>query len=302
MSRIAAALALMGACAYGPGEPVSRGATHGNLTVYVISDPAAPREAPYVSLSDAVAKGWIMVSEIPDGADVNVLHVENRGDRPVFIQAGQLATGGKQDRAVAADAVVPPRSGARRLDVFCVEPDRWEPRADSSGGSSISGCVFEIDEPDTLPTRELRLAALREADQGRVWEEVAPLTEGGKSSSLAEALKDPDLRAAADRAVAALQPAVDARAHAVGLAVEINGALTQVHLYGTVGLFRTLAPALLRAAAIEAHLKRDGEVVSPGGPPQVRALIDRRGTEGWAVFETRDESGARVHVQMLREE
>ena len=54
--------------------------------------------------------------------------VRNTGDREVFIQAGGIFKGGKQDRVLTVSMVVPPQSGDIPVGAFCVEQDCWEGR------------------------------------------------------------------------------------------------------------------------------------------------------------------------------
>jgi hypothetical protein len=49
----------------------------------------------------------------------------NRGKRPLVLLAGEVVTGGKQDRVIAKDRIVPPGAEPLPLDVFCVEHGRW---------------------------------------------------------------------------------------------------------------------------------------------------------------------------------
>ena len=59
------------------------------------------------------------------GAEVNRLMLTNNSDRPLILLAGEIVTGGKQDRVVGKDRLIPARSEPIDLGVFCVEPHRW---------------------------------------------------------------------------------------------------------------------------------------------------------------------------------
>ena len=59
----------------------------------------------------------------------------------MFLQAGDLLFGGKQDRVVAVSTLVPPRSGPISIDVFCVEKDRW---AMSLSGKSFTASGYKF--------------------------------------------------------------------------------------------------------------------------------------------------------------
>src|SRR5213076_2871665 len=60
-----------------------------------------------------------------EGASVNQLVLINRSKRPLLLLAGELVSGGKQDRIIGKDRIVPVGAEPLPLDVFCVEHGRW---------------------------------------------------------------------------------------------------------------------------------------------------------------------------------
>src|SRR5260370_5450920 len=59
-----------------------------------------------------------------DGAQVNSLVLVNNSKRPLILLAGEIVTGGKQDRIIGKDRLVPAGSDAIEPRVFCVERGR----------------------------------------------------------------------------------------------------------------------------------------------------------------------------------
>src|SRR5512147_764239 len=59
------------------------------------------------------------------GGEVNRLVLVNNSNRPLLLLAGEIVTGGKQDRVIGKDRIVPAHSDPVDLSVFCVEPGRW---------------------------------------------------------------------------------------------------------------------------------------------------------------------------------
>ena len=49
----------------------------------------------------------------------------NNSKRPLILLAGEIVTGGKQDRVIGKDRIIPAESDPIDLGVFCVEPGRW---------------------------------------------------------------------------------------------------------------------------------------------------------------------------------
>ncbi len=95
------------------------------------------------------------------GAEVNRLVLYNNSSRPLLLLAGEIVTGGKQDRVVGADRIVPADSGPIDLGVFCVEPGRWVASSSSFGSMGV-----QMAQPS------VRTPAMAEQNQSRVWENV----------------------------------------------------------------------------------------------------------------------------------
>src|SRR5262249_21350837 len=78
-----------------------------------------------LTLQEAVAKGQVLVSET---GRVNELEIENKGSEPVFIQAGDIVKGGRQDRVLTVSFLLPANSGRLPIASYCVEQGRWSAR------------------------------------------------------------------------------------------------------------------------------------------------------------------------------
>ncbi len=125
---------------------LGEGVTHENLTIFPVLSSRAADTSGFMTLDDAVASGDALVTEqggeilrrsrggrpviIPplwqeSGAQVNQLVLINRGSKPIILLAGEIVSGGKQDRIVGKDRLVPVGAAPLPLDVFCVEHGRW---------------------------------------------------------------------------------------------------------------------------------------------------------------------------------
>jgi hypothetical protein len=80
-----------------------------------------------VSLSQALATGSAIVSERGSAATENVhwLRINNNGTESVFIGSGEIILGGRQDRMVTRDTILPPSPKDQYIHVMCVEEGRW---------------------------------------------------------------------------------------------------------------------------------------------------------------------------------
>jgi hypothetical protein len=95
----------------------------GSLLIFpLFSDSTA--HVDYDLSKDAMAAGFVTVSEISDVGSVPHLKVENRGTRRVLFLEGEELRGGKQNRILNGSALIPANS-AIMVPVSCVEQGRW---------------------------------------------------------------------------------------------------------------------------------------------------------------------------------
>jgi len=121
-------------------DPVS----YENITIFPVVSSSSQDTSPFLTLDEGLSGGEVIVSEqgamglartrdsrpvaLPpssNGASVNQLVLINRSKRPLLLLAGELVSGGKQDRIIGKDRIVPVGSDPLPLDVFCVEHGRW---------------------------------------------------------------------------------------------------------------------------------------------------------------------------------
>ncbi len=211
--------------------------------------------------------------------NVNVLMIENRGSGDVFIHSGEIVKGGRQDRTIAEDQILPHQSGRLPLDSFCVEHGRWSQRGWESD-SSFSGSTWG------LASKDLKLAARLHSNQSEVWDRVAEMQQSlgrvlrdaaastPSSSSLQLTLENPALVSLAKEYTQSLGEAPEAGEDVVGYVALINGSINSAEIYGNNSLFRAAWPKLLNALAVEAISHRNDASASPAaGQEQVRAFV-----------------------------
>jgi hypothetical protein len=147
----AAALAAMGvsggAAAADQGMRISGPHVHANLAIYLVHGASAPGPVP-LTLQEAVAKGHVQVIET---GRVNELQIENTGNEAVFVQAGDIVKGGKQDRVLTVSFLLPANSGRLPIASFCVEQGRWAARGKEELGKFSSA-------GEAMPSRTALLA------------------------------------------------------------------------------------------------------------------------------------------------
>ncbi|HKQ93241.1 MAG TPA: DUF6569 family protein, partial [Blastocatellia bacterium] len=103
--------------------------THKNLTIFLLHDAGQSQSRAPLTLQEAMKRKLVIVRET---GDVNRLTIQNRSSQDVFVQAGDIVKGGQQDRVLALDLIVPPKSGRIPIDAFCVEQGRWSRRGNEA--------------------------------------------------------------------------------------------------------------------------------------------------------------------------
>lgn len=253
--------------------------THRNLCVYLVSTRPTQDGKRYALLEQALADQRVMIHET---GQVNELAVENVSDAEIFIQAGDIVKGGRQDRVLAYDLVLAPHSGKVPIASFCVEQGRWSQRAGESAGHFSESSAMLASKEGKYGCR-----GTGGRSQGAVWQSVEEVQ--GKlgtrlnkdvrapqsATSLQLTLEDRDLKAEADTYVKALETCVAQAPEATGMVFAINGQLNAADLYASKELFRQLWPRMLKAAAIEATSDfAPGVATSAPGEQAVSVLLD----------------------------
>ncbi len=221
---------------------------HQNLTllpITILADKADPTE--YLTLDEGMKSKQVRISEVSDSGDVNNLRLRNRSDKPLFLLAGEVIIGGKQDRIIAKTLVID--AGERTtVPVFCVEQGRWNGRkADFSSAESIA---------------HLKLRSVANyGSQGSVWSEVSD-----KNAARGESNGTDTYRAVATKkeSVADYKQAIDLAYKTgivdhtiegepvVGFAIAYNGEIVGMESFGSPTLFAKLRPKLLHSYYVDA--------------------------------------------------
>jgi hypothetical protein len=274
--------------------------THENLSVYILEDPKAKARADFITLEEGLRLGQVRVSE-QQIAQVKELVIENASKFLCYVQAGDIVKGGHQDRALAADLIVPPHSGKIPVPSFCVEPGRW--------GTGMGG-GFGTTTGQVVGAR-LRMAIQKEKNQQKVWDAVAAAKENlvnanslreSTSTSLNEQLLDRTIQNRLAAFSKALGKAIDKKDHAVGLLTAVNGKLSTSDIYADPALFRKLYPRLLAAAALEAMSLPSEAVAAPAAldASKLLAAADKAKPTSPATASIRESSGA-VQFRFLQD-
>jgi len=96
------------------------------------------------------------------GGNVNTLFAQNKSSDTIFIMAGEVVKGGKQDRVIGQDVVLAPGEGVD-LSAFCVEKSRWTTKNNNRG---------EFTGYYTVSSMDIRKSVTEDKNQAEVWRKV----------------------------------------------------------------------------------------------------------------------------------
>jgi hypothetical protein len=260
-----------------------------------------PGETPFLTLDEGLRSGEVVVTEAGNvqglvrprgpgevprpgswnsgGAQVNMLVLVNNAKKPLLLLAGEIVTGGKQDRVIAKDRIVPVNADPINLSVFCIEPGRWAASSTNFGAAANAPAQGFMVQPS------VRQKAMAAKDQQQVWDSVhgamnemaaaAPPRAGSASPSVivesgpmsgaggfgttsyARAMQAAPVQARVNEAAAPLteankQALEKLRAeHAVGVIAAVRGEIVWADVFANTDLLSRYWTKLVRSYAAE---------------------------------------------------
>jgi hypothetical protein len=230
--------------------------THENLSVFLIRGQNKIEGKEFLTLQEAIDRKVAVVHET---GDVGELFIDNKHPKIyIYIQQGDIVKGGKQDRVISFDVVVPPKTERLSLKSFCVEQGRWSKR----GNESLA--VFSTSNKQVVGKKLKALSNISAGTQSQVWNGVADLQNDltdnvsvhigalKSATSLQLTLEAGKVEKAAKAYVKALSRTIRGKRGVVGLAFAINGKVHSANIYASNVLSEKLWPKLLESSAVEA--------------------------------------------------
>ena len=264
----------------------------GKLTVFPVVASKSYDTAAFLTLDEGLRSGDVVVTEagqarglirrrpgdpailhpIPD-AEVNRLVLVNNSKRPLLLLAGEIVTGGKQDRVIGKDRIVPSESDPVDLSVFCVEPGRWvaaNGRNEFGVGGTAGGVMGGI-----LAAPSVRASAMAGKNQQQVWDNVGKSKESmalmvpapaaaevNSTTSYARVMDNKEVRQKVDAVAEPVQRDYKSvirqlrDKNAVGIVVAVNGEIVWADIFASTHLLQKYWTKLVRSYATEAVLTR----------------------------------------------
>ncbi len=287
---------------------------HGNLTVFPVLASKSYPTGEFLTLDEGLRSGEVVVTEygslqglirrhpmqpaVHSNAEVNRLVLVNNSKRPLLLLAGEIVTGGKQDRVIGKDRIVPAESDPVDLSVFCVEPGRWVATSTHFGASgatyggptgSVGGTVATL-----MAQPSVRAKAMGDKDQNEVWAEVAKqraavavevnaasptvATEMAQTSSYAKVMENDEVKKRVDAVAKPIEQNYQSLIkqlrdrNAVGVVVAVNGRIIWADVFASTELLEKYWPKLVRSYASEAVVTRAKD--AEAGVKQAQAFLE----------------------------
>jgi len=248
------------------GRPVS----HGCLTVVPVYADRARDPAGCVTLEEALARGWLEISEL-DGGRVPLVRMSNLSKRRIFVMGGEILTGCRQDRIQARDLLIGPGRRDLAIPVFCVEQGRW---------SAVSP---RFTSKANLGTPSLRARAMTGAPgaQAEIWGKISEqnrrLRIRSDSDAYQAAFEASGRKTAIDRVEAGVRRELKLGPDVVGVVIGLGNRVVGVDIFADAALFRKQWPKILKSSALSSlQIEEEGRLTRDRAADFLRGFQGRR--------------------------
>ena len=225
----------------------------------------------YRSFAQGCAQG-VAVRELPGGASVNDLLVENASDLPVLLYEGEEVLGAQQNRTFDVSVLVGAES-ALKVPVSCVEAGRWQGSRHHERFTPAPQAAYpELRRAKHVEAaRRVATGLEARADQSAVWQAVA-------SKSLRHAVASPtsamhDIFETHRGRLAEMHDTVRPRDCQVGALVAIGGRFCVLDMVGRADVFASLHGPLVQGYALDALEAGESEPPTRGDARGLVALV-----------------------------
>jgi len=233
---------------------VGRPVHHNGLTIVPVYSRKVSDGTDYPTLEEAVKLKWVEITEV-EGGRVPQAKVSNLSKHVLFLMAGEILSGARQDRILAQDVLLAPGTRDLVVPVFCVEQGRWTPS--TMGFTSKSN----------LGTASLRAKAVAQAPaaQSRIWEEVQAQNErldvASGSGAYQAAFEKKENQDAITLIEMKMKNELRLAEDTVGVVIGLGGRIVSVDVFANPHLFRKEWPKILKASALSSlQARKPGEL------------------------------------------
>ena len=221
--------------------------------------------AELVNLKEAISDKRFRITEkkpygrMNDNGAVNALTVQNKSEHTVFLMAGDVVQGGRQDRVIAADMAIPPRT-ITDIPVFCVEQNRWYYQEDDEvvddHMAQQNKKIFAFTGYYNVASSQVRKSVTLSKNQEEVWQSVSKVTVANKASSetgaYANLEKSEDYTQLRNQYLHFFQDKFDASENVVGVIAVTGKEILGADIFANPELFQKQYKALIHSYITDA--------------------------------------------------
>ena len=229
-------------------EPV----TYRNLTIVPIRGPRSSSSV--LTLDEALEAKLLTIKEINRKGSVNTLAVYNESKSYVYIMAGEILAGSKQDRVLKEDVLVPPDSGKVLVRAYCVERGRWTYKSDKFYSNKKAANISVRQSARSLKSQT--------AVWGKVAETNAAVDAKVSTDSLSGSYNSEKMRKDKKEYTRRFVDIPGRYPDVNGVIVLVNGKVLVADAFSSRDLFRKLWPKLYESYILEAIARQKGGVDS----------------------------------------
>jgi len=231
---------------------------HDNMAVFLILARDHDKRE-FLTLDQGIDQKLVSVTE-QEREQVDKLLIENKSDKPLFLQEGDRIQGGKQDRIIVTSLVIPAKSGKLPLPTFCCEAGRWTLGKEGRAFGNVENRIFA---PQSV--RAAAKGSPGGSGQGAVWANVAKdkkaamekLGSKNTNTTLNETLDSAEVKKLCEACDRVTKDLPAKHPDAVGVAIAINGKIEEVDIYPNPSLLARMFPRLVKSYALQAALEKD---------------------------------------------
>jgi hypothetical protein len=226
----------------------------------------------YLSLGEAMGKGFLTVTEVSQGGAVPELKVTNKTSLPVLLLDGEELAGAKQNRVLNTTILLMENSETI-IPVSCTEHGRWDYATPvfAESGNIMSHNLRAKKASSVHQT--LKEGMSYRGNQGEVWDGIHNLSVEAKVHSRTSAMRDvfEDKKEDLDGYLKAFQYVP----HQKGILVMMNGRVIGLDILSLESVYEALHPKLVKSYAMDALLQQQREKADNGSAEKARMFIEQ---------------------------
>jgi len=221
------------------GKPMS----YGGLTIIPAYLDKVQDRTSYSTLDEALKNGWITITEVESGR-VPQVRISNTSKRLIFLMAGEILTGCRQDRILASDILLAPGTKDLMAPVYCVEQGRWSHTSDR----------FYSKENLGTPALRAKAQDMSGGAQSEIWERIADQNRVMGVPSATGAYQDAFEKKETLSEIRKIEERMKGipRLHddAVGVVIGVGGRVVSADIFADPDLFARQWSKILKASAL----------------------------------------------------